>query len=332
MPSLCTPCDRSFSSDEALQQHLQTSRVHALFDCNTCHRKFKTKDALEQHLKTSPIHLPSVNCEACGRSFKSDEALQQHLQSPAHAPSFDCESCDRSFKSDEALKQHMKSPVHDPLFPCKNCDRSFKSAEALKQHMKSPAHDSTLNCQTCNRRFQSKGALEDHLRNSPVHGQKSKTPLDTFFGSFRRFKYDPSLPPATSFGKLRDQKGWERGDPEGEEAWERYQAALAAELETWFGAEDDLTAWHSLCRAIGIEPPPQTCALCQKAARNTHVNIVDLIHWRRNESQKKVQIFRDVAELRAYTRGTGKIFHSHHGRDEHGGNMVLRHLLRRIFR
>ncbi|CAH0023061.1 unnamed protein product [Clonostachys rhizophaga] len=367
MPSLCAPCDRSFSSDEALRQHLQTSWAHAQFDCDTCDRKFMTKDALGQHLKTSPVHLPSVHlppvdCKTCGRSFKSEEALQQHLQSPAHAPTFDCKSCNRSFRNDEALKQHMKSPAHDPTFPCKNCGRSFKSDEALqqhmqspahihaptfdckicsqsfksdealKQHMKSPAHDSTLNCQTCDRKFQSKGALEAHLRDSPVHGRKSKTPLDIFFGSFRSFKYDPSLPPSTSYAKLRDQRGWERGDPEGDEAWNRYQDALAIELEMWYGAEDDLAAWHSLCRAIGIEPPPQTCALCKKAARNKHVNIVDLIDWGRNQSGQKVRIFRDVDQLRAYTRETGKIFRNPYDEGEGGGNMVLRHLLRRIFR
>ncbi|KAK7221888.1 hypothetical protein V2G26_009891 [Clonostachys chloroleuca] len=311
MPSLCAPCDRSFSSDEALRQHLQTSRAHAPFYCDTCDRKFMTKDALEQHLKTSPVHLPSVD---------------------SHDPTFLCKNCDRSFKSDEALQQHMQSPAHAPTFDCKICSRSFKSDEGLKQHMKSPAHDATLDCQTCDRKFQSKGALEAHLRDSPVHGQKSKTPLDTFFGSFRSFKYDPSLPSSTSFAKLRDLEGWERGDPEGKDAWDRYQDALATELEMWYGADDDLAAWHSLCRAVGIEPPPPTCALCKKAARNKHVNIVDLIDWGRNQSGKKVRIFRDVDQLRTYTRETGKIFRNPYDEGEDGGNMVLRHLLRRIFR
>jgi hypothetical protein len=27
----------------------------------------------------------------------------------------------------------------------------------------------------------------------------------------------------------------------------------------WYGAENDLTAWHALCRAISIEPLPKTC-------------------------------------------------------------------------
>ena len=27
----------------------------------------------------------------------------------------------------------------------------------------------------------------------------------------------------------------------------------------WYGTKNDLTAWHALCRAIGVEPLPQTC-------------------------------------------------------------------------
>ena len=38
------------------------------------------------------------------------------------------------------------------------------------------------------------------------------------------------------------------------------------------------------------------------ARRRTHVNIVDLIEWGRSNSEEKVQTFRNVAELRVYTR------------------------------
>jgi hypothetical protein len=46
-------------------------------------------------------------------------------------------------------------------------------------------------------------------------------------------------------------------------------------------------------------------------------------------SEEKVQTFRDVAELRAYNKETGKIFRNTF--DQEGGNVVLRHLFRKIF-
>jgi hypothetical protein len=61
----------------------------------------------------------------------------------------------------------------------------------------------------------------------------------------------------------------------------------------------------------------------------THINIVDLLEWGRSDSEEKDQTFSNVAELRAYTKKTGKIFRNTF--DQEDGNVVLRHLLRKIF-
>jgi len=53
--------------------------------------------------------------------------------------------------------------------------------------------------------------------------------------------------------------------------------------------------------------------------------IVDLIEWGRSDSEEKVWTFGNVAELRAYTKETGKIFHN--TLKQEGGNVVLRQLL-----
>jgi heat shock protein HspQ len=206
--------------------------------CSTCDRSFASEEALAQHLRDSPVHAPSFDCDTCDRSFASEEALAQHLRdSPVHAPSFDCDTCDRSFASEEALAQHLRdSPVHAPSFDCDTCDRSFASEEALAQH----------------------------LRDSPVYASLRDTPLDEFFNTFPLFVYDATLSPADSYASLRRCYGWRRGDPESDDAWDRYQNALKEELKLWLGAETDLIAWHSLCRAIKIEPLPPTCRDCEK--------------------------------------------------------------------
>jgi hypothetical protein len=62
------------------------------------------------------------------------------------------------------------------------------------------------------------------------------------------------------------------------------------------------------------------------------VNIVDLIEWGRNRgsSENRVDTFEDLARLRTYTKTTGKIYHNTLRQGD--GNVVLRHLLRKIFR
>jgi hypothetical protein len=148
---------------------------------------------------------------------------------------------------------------------CVLCDRSFGSNESLKQHLRdSPAHASSFDCEICDRSFSNEEALNQHLQDSPIHQQNTTTPLDVFFRSFPTFDYDPSSPPATSFTNLREHEGWRRGDAESQDAWNRYQDALESELHMWFGAENDLTAWHALCRAIGVKPLPQTCEQCEE--------------------------------------------------------------------
>ena len=240
MRSRCIPCDRSFDSKTSLKQHKRTSLAHA-FNCMPCNRRFHSEEALQQHLRDSPAHARSFDCDDCVRAFDSEEALRQHLRnSPAHA--FDCDDCDRAFDSEEALQQHLRgSPAHAPSFDCETCDRSFGNEEALEQH----------------------------LRDSRIHQQDTETPLDVFFRSFPTFDYDPSLPPATSYANLRRHEGWRRGSAASDDAWNRYQDALQSELHMWYGAENDLTAWHALCRAIGVEPLPKTCEQCEVGDRAT---------------------------------------------------------------
>ena len=78
--------------------------------------------------------------------------------------------------------------------------------------------------------------------------------------------------------------------------------------------------------------PRSLCLLGYQAVRGTHVNIVDLIEWGRSQrsNAKRVHTFRTLEDLRVYTKKTGKIFRNPF--NEEDSNVILRHLLRRIFR
>ena len=62
---------------------------------------------------------------------------------------------------------------------------------------------------------------------------------------------------------LQQRHGWAYRGPEAKVLWHRYQAVLTQEFNLRFGAEDNLDAWHSLCRALRITPLPTTCGLCR---------------------------------------------------------------------
>ena len=148
---------------------------------------------------------------------------------------------------------------------CKLCNRSFGSEKALGQHLRdSPIHNPSYECELCNRSFGSEKALDQHLRDSPAHFQLPNSPLNRFFQSFDGFKFDPDLPPNESYSSLQRFYGWRKGDEDSAQAWDQYQESLTQEFKLWFGAEEDIAAWHSLCRAVRIEPLPRTCLECKK--------------------------------------------------------------------
>ncbi|KAN0081121.1 hypothetical protein V8E54_004325 [Elaphomyces granulatus] len=255
--------------------------AHA-FDYTTCDRHYASDRALQGTLD-------------------SEEALQQHLRD--YAPLSVCETCDRACGSEEALKQHLwDSPVHAPSFDCDDCDRSFNSEEALQQHLRdSPAHAPSFVCETCDRAFGSEEALEQHLQDSPAHAPYCET-CDRPFGS------EEALEQHLRDSPLHAPRSFKC------ETCDRYfgnEEALKQHLrDSQIHQQDSET----LCRAIGVEPLPQTCEQCEEAVRRTHVNIVDLIEWerRRGNTEERVQTFRSVADLRVYTKNTRKI--SQHAR------------------
>lgn len=88
-------------------------------------------------------------------------------------------------------------------------------------------------------------------------------PLDKFF----RF-YSPnhsSAPSASSFelprNHLQARYRWAHKSPENDALWHIYQAALTQEFNLWFGVEDDLDAWQSICRAVRTASPYNHCAI-----------------------------------------------------------------------
>lgn len=117
-------------------------------------------------------------------------------------------------------------------------------------------------CGLCDCSFGSQEALSQHLRDSPTHPQLPKTPLNRFFQSFDGFIFDPNIPSNESYSSFQRFYSWRKGDKDSAQAWDQYQEALTQEFKLWFGAEDNIAAWHSLCRAVRIKPLPRSCLEC----------------------------------------------------------------------
>jgi len=61
--------------------------------------------------------------------------------------------------------------------------------------------------------------------------------------------------------------GWERDDPEQQEAWEDYLEALVRQFNSSYGEdENDLAAWHRLLARIGIHNFPDSIKKCKSVS------------------------------------------------------------------
>jgi hypothetical protein len=278
----------------------------------------------------------------CGKRLKDSEAVTQHLRDSPNHPQLQT--------PESAQAQHIAHYIRNAVPALDNkvicpCGKRVK-ASGLEAHIQnSPLHIRLRTLDTVAARDalgQSQhrnpdGSMVDQNANAQQDGiplqPSPTTPLDRFFLSFRSFEYDRSLPPATSWKRLQQHRRWKKGNKQGEREWERYQAALEEEVRFLFGKVDDIQAWHTLCKAVGITEPPDTIKECKAIIRKTHVNIVDLIDWaRRGGEGAAVKVFKRVYQLADYTLRQGKIFpkkdiHSSEGER----NVVLRHCLRQIF-
>ncbi|KAH6852782.1 zinc-binding domain-containing protein [Alternaria alternata] len=82
--SLCVPCNRTFSSGQALRQHEEDSPKHGPFDCKACNRSFSSQDALTQHRNDSPVHQRSRRDSVTASVTPAPST--QHVSLPFSAP------------------------------------------------------------------------------------------------------------------------------------------------------------------------------------------------------------------------------------------------------
>lgn len=253
---------------------------------------------------TTPSRLSSTGaalwiCKVCDRMMH-EGSKSDHLAGKAHAKKLMSESL--------VLPDHLHDTSTKPVMPIKK----------------------TWTCPSCKAVFAIHEKTYHRCSSSESKPSAIDGPLDKFFRLYPSFYYDPSAPPATSFGLLRNhlrqRYRWAHKSPDNDDLWRSYQAALTQEFNLWFGVEDDLDAWQSLCRAVRISPLPTTIVLCRSAVRGRHVNIIDLIEWGRGR-RNHVQIFPTVKKLSDYSFESRKIF-SKDMVDELEAGAVLKHLLR----
>ncbi|KAI0628796.1 hypothetical protein C8Q77DRAFT_340349 [Trametes polyzona] len=123
-----------------------------------------------------------------------------------------------------------------------------------------------------------------------------------------KFVRNTNAPLAAEFARLLALRGWTRESKEWRKAWkDNLLEWVREDFASLFGrTEQNLKSWWKLCRMVGIDDPPGSVPECQKALKDVHVNIYDLVDA--CKSGDKPITFKDTEELAEYSVEEQKVF------------------------
>ncbi|KAL4248522.1 hypothetical protein ABKN59_007822 [Abortiporus biennis] len=163
----------------------------------------------------------------------------------------------------------------------------------------------------------------------------SDTPINDFFAQYPTFDFDPSQPVYDEFDRMCEEFGWNDEKKKKKKGVVRrgLQNALVQQFNRFYGTQiESLESWQRLYKDIGIKPVPDDIESCKELIKGIHVNIVDLVDFRRTKTRHtrqrghNIQVFDSVGDLSEYAGDTEKYF----PREDAKAGELLKYLLRKI--
>lgn len=163
----CDICNKSFITNQALNNHLLLHKEERNFVCDIdgCKKSFKTPGNLSEHRMTHSKDAKKFACPHCDKRFYQKSKLKRHSAKHSDVMSYECqvESCKEKFKTSWSLYQHkLKFHKEGQEFKCSECDKSFISRDKLKRHAAVHSKVNSFECNICNERFHTTSNLYYH--------------------------------------------------------------------------------------------------------------------------------------------------------------------------
>uniref|UniRef100_A0A674PMH0 Zinc finger protein 341 n=1 Tax=Takifugu rubripes TaxID=31033 RepID=A0A674PMH0_TAKRU len=198
----CNYCDKVFSKNFDLQQHIRSHTGEKPFQCIVCGRPFAQKSNVKKHMQTHKVwpmgvastvaRLPitmkvvpmSSNEEEGGRKQPQQgdvegETQQQNTptqreEETAHTAntkqivvidsSYQCQFCASKFKTYFQLKSHLTQHKGEQVYKCvlKSCSQTFQKLDQFLEHIRTHQEQLTYRCHLCGKMFPSLFELGIH--------------------------------------------------------------------------------------------------------------------------------------------------------------------------
>ncbi|KAK6625516.1 hypothetical protein RUM43_005815 [Polyplax serrata] len=166
----CNTCMASFSTNEKLLSHLESSASCQRHMCLLCGEHFSDQITGQKHVQQKHSReLAPNSCTICGKFCKDKTALQKHSWIHSTEKKYSCKKldCSKKFHSWARLRRHMLSHNGSKMVRCEECDEVFPDRRALINHRHSHFPDSTARkfiCNECGKSFGSRSSQQIHNR------------------------------------------------------------------------------------------------------------------------------------------------------------------------
>uniref|UniRef100_A0A8C9RVF9 Zinc finger protein 341 n=2 Tax=Scleropages formosus TaxID=113540 RepID=A0A8C9RVF9_SCLFO len=208
----CMKCQSRYSTQEALEQHLQTASHN--FPCPHCQKVFPCERYFRRHLPTHGIG-GKFKCQICKKFFKTEHYLKLHTRIHSGEKPYKCSLCEAAFNRKDKVKRHML--IHEPFkkYKCPfrthvGCTKEFNRPDKLKAHILSHSGIKPYKCQYCQKAFSRRAHMLEHQRS---HTDNYRFRCSACNKGFTRQKYhkDHKCPLAGGAEKeVSDKRGGRR--------------------------------------------------------------------------------------------------------------------------
>uniref|UniRef100_A0A3P9IBU7 Zinc finger protein 341 n=1 Tax=Oryzias latipes TaxID=8090 RepID=A0A3P9IBU7_ORYLA len=190
----CSFCDKTFTKNFDLQQHIRSHTGEKPFQCIVCGRAFAQKSNVKKHMQTHKVwpmsvastvsRLPiTVKVPLADPGSAQGEEIQPPIQMQADAPSdqnlpgqaqtkqivlidssYQCQFCAGKFRTYFQLKSHLTQHKGEQVYKCvlKSCCQTFQKLDQFLEHIRTHQEQLTYRCHLCSKVFPSLFELGVH--------------------------------------------------------------------------------------------------------------------------------------------------------------------------